>query len=207
MKTFSILPPKAYVQALSDEINNLVKNTAITQKVITAINNREQCIANLYQMTSENINTAQEQVLKILEELRLISLAVVENVMKLKEQLNIHENLKIPILHKGKDYLAEMSNDIEFLRESAFGTWLNFSGKSDLFFLSLSRPVKYQFGAEPQKLLPITPVMLERIKKAENFLINEHLLAVTQKENAPTQKLAFNLQVQRLPMANYTNLN
>ena len=188
MKSFSILSPKAYIQVVSEEVKNLSNGNSITQKLILSIKSREECIKELHEINKEDT-----EIKAKLEKLRMTSLTVVENAMKLKEQLNkAYRNIKVPILYEGKNYLVEMKNDIKFLKQSF--------EVSDTFLLSLSKP----FGGEGRgKMLAITSVVLERIKKAENFLMNECILTGAGKENKAVQKNTFSLQDERVPMNNY----
>ena len=93
-----------------------------------------------------------------MEELRLSSLAVIENSVGFREQLKSMYYLsgaedkmpqaeKFPIMFNGINYLLKMKSDTAFLASSEFSKWFNFSKKTDPFLVTPATPYVVSKGA------------------------------------------------------------
>lgn len=83
----------------------------------------------------------------ILKQLRMESLQVVENCIKLRNQIKSIYSFStdeckmspvesIPAMHNGTNYLVKMKTDTMFLAHSELNKWFNFSNKADPFFVT-----------------------------------------------------------------------
>jgi hypothetical protein len=94
----------------------------------------------------------------LLEEVRLISLAVVESATRFREQLKAACYLAstedklvsvehTPIVYRGENYLVKMKTDTSFLATSELAKWFNFSSKTDPFLIVPATPYLVAKGA------------------------------------------------------------
>ena len=94
----------------------------------------------------------------LLDELRLISLAVVESATRFREQLKSacylaggEDKLSLvehtPIVYNGENYLVKMKTDTSFLATSELAKWFNFSTKTDPFLVVPATPYLVAKGA------------------------------------------------------------
>ena len=153
MRCLSGLQPKMYIQILAKEIENLHNEKATMQQIFISIQQREDCIG-VIEKISENLNSEEEIKKKAtieLEKLRMVSLLVVENIMRFRNQLKsinfisgnekkLTELENIPIMYNGTNYLIKMKTDTNFLAKSELNQWFNFSNKIDPFLVTPSTP-------------------------------------------------------------------
>jgi len=130
-----------------------------------------------------------EKAKKVLEELRLISVEVVEYAANVREQLKIicciaggeleHKYDSFPIIFKGVNYLAKMNNDTIFLSTTPFARLFCISKKSDPFLLTAATPYFPNKGKVKRghlsvfMQLAVSASLLKRIKVADLILLKE----------------------------------
>ena len=79
----------------------------------------------------------------------MISLVVIEEAIKLREQLKsinclsgndkkLLEMTNLPIIYSDENYLLKMKTDTSFLAESELNKWFNFSKRTDPFLVTPS---------------------------------------------------------------------
>ena len=140
---------------IAKEIEDFGREKAAVQLANTGIVAREECIKHVTALEGalHDDGVPQEaltEAVNLLHSLRMLSLNVVECIVKWREQLlcmkaqvnpeNTKSPAAIPFLWRGENYLTKMKSDTLFLAESAYSRVFNFSAKSDPFlvFPSLS---------------------------------------------------------------------
>jgi len=185
---------KQTVENIKKEIDEIETNCSSIQLAIKAVTARENCLKQLraviqkfYQSASgqEGADEINEEELKqksfeLLTHLRLISLNVIETILKWREY--IHQTfyssrtavkavqlLSFPFIYNQSNYLTKMKTDTKDLAETPLSKFFNLSTKSDPFFIEPSSE-----PAQPGKLaLSIPKNILSRIRACDFTLQNE----------------------------------
>ena len=118
-----------------------------------------------------------QQSSELLTHMRIISLNVVEcilrwrehllSIYKLQKQKNKKATLNIKFQDSGIDganYLLKMKSDTAFLAESALQEYFNFSKKSDPFLVFTSKQQNFDSSNSVKKVLPISTNLINRIR-------------------------------------------
>jgi len=209
------LEPKMHIQILAKEIENLYNEKATIQQLLQSIYKREECINHLKSLINKNSTDIKEQAAIALEDLRMISLLVIENVMKYREQTHTMYQLTevkeevIPIMFEGTNYLAQMKVDTAFLGESELSKWFNFSKYSDPFLVTPSTPYMIAKGVSKRKqiealkhqgkmvALAIPPGLLRKIKEAEAIIMKEPTHNSKSRKSVLPKEDAINVKIQK----------
>ena len=135
---------------LAKEIEDFGREKAAVQLANTGIVAREECIKHITALEGaiQDEGAPQEaftEAVNLLHSLRMLSLNVVECIVKWREHLlcikaqvnpeSAKSPTAIPFLWRGENYLTKMKSDSLFLAESAYSRVFNFSAKSDPFLV------------------------------------------------------------------------
>jgi hypothetical protein len=180
------------VAIISREIEDLKKKRSFVQLAIDAVKAREEGIKNIKEMLQyfsksadwEKSNELCEEVVEILNAHRILSLNAVESIIKWKEQLvyalilnktdSIGKHKELEFIWEDQNYIIKMRNDIDFLYGSDFSKIFNFSELPDPMLIVPSKPLEKKVlrVTEHHKYIQIPPMLLKRVKLAEDYILD-----------------------------------
>ena len=187
---FCLKLPYKYIEGfLNYEINHLSLIYNILFDINSNIEKRKNIISTIKQLNidlekNENLNQIIQNIISLLNELRIISVLIVENYIKLREQIgydlyvNKFENNRINFYYK--DYLIQIKNDTDFLASSNLSKFFSFANEGDPFLTSISN----NNDSEKYISISIDENLFERIKKCQYILLNEMLTNELIKNNS-----------------------
>lgn len=200
------LPKVKAAGVLAREIEDLKSNTALVQHALYSIATREQSLATLTEMNEymskcEDLDTLrelQQECAELLHAHRILTLAVVESVVKWREQMvyallmnsseqALRKARTIPFIWHGVNYLLKLKDDVGFLTNSAFAYLFNFSERSDPFLIFTGTYDDSNYVKKTPKkskqtlvqlpggkvLVPVPPALVKRIRLAEMVILEE----------------------------------
>ena len=200
------LPKAKAAGVLAREIEDLKSNTSLVQHALYSIATREQSLATLTEMNEymskcEDLDTLrelQQECAELLHAHRILTLAVVESVVKWREQMvyallmNCSEQAlrkarTVPFMWHGVNYLLKLKDDVSFLGNSAFAYLFNFSERSDPFLIFTGTYDDSNYVKKSPKktkqtlvllpggkvLVPVPPALVKRIRLAEMVILEE----------------------------------
>lgn len=163
------------VRAIVQEVNSLQKQDAPIMQVLKAIATRETLISQLklFQHDEDSLHsrlqiTQQYEAADMLHKYRQASIEVVEKITEWKRRLGDSE---LKFTWEGLNYLKKMKHDTAFMKQSDLSKVFNFPLEHDTFLTFASAPLKKvglrSKGRVMKVNLPLSSVMLNRLKKAE----------------------------------------
>lgn len=200
------LPKVKAAGVLARELEDLKSNTALVQHALYSIATREQSLATLTEMNEymskcEDLDTLrelQQECAELLHAHRILTLAVVESVVKWREQMvyallmnsseqALRKARTIPFIWHGVNYLLKLKDDVGFLTNSAFAYLFNFSERSDPFLIFTGTYDDSNYVKKTPKkskqtlvqlpggkvLVPVPPALVKRIRLAEMVILEE----------------------------------
>lgn len=200
------LPKVKAAGVLAREIEDLKSNTALVQHALYSIATREQSLATLTEMNEymskcEDLDTLrelQQECAELLHAHRILTLAVVESVVKWREQMvyallmnsseqALRKARTIPFIWHGVNYLLKLKDDVGFLTNSAFAYLFNFSERSDPFLIFTGTYDDSNYVKKAPKkskqtlvqlpggkvLVPVPSALVKRIRLAEMVILEE----------------------------------
>jgi hypothetical protein len=160
------------VKAATQELKALKAQEAPILKALAAVSNREDLIMQLQQFrVLEDSSGAQQSMQQyeaadLLHKYRQVSIEVVERITQWRRGLGSPD---LRFIWEGVNYLNKMKHDADFMRHSDLNKVFSFPLEHDTFLSYISAPVKK--GSRWKRVLkvnlPLSSVMLTRLKKAE----------------------------------------
>ena len=122
---------------------------AIVQRLLLNIKKREELMAEFRRVNSIFMETthkikAMENITKLMENLRFITLVTIECAFQFRKELIALSQFKlngnIPIMYNGMNYFQKIVKDTLYIHKSEISEYFKFPKAFDLFFLSISQP-------------------------------------------------------------------
>jgi len=203
---------KQTVENIKKEIDEIETNCSSVQMAIKAVTARENCLKQLRNVITKfsqhaegqevegfNEEELKQKSVELLSHLRLISLNVIETILKWREY--IHQTfyssrnttkatqlMSVPFIYNQSNYLIKMKTDTKDLIDTPLSKYFSFSNKSDPFFIEPAS------DEQPGKLLLTIPKnLLSRIRACDFTLENEVAVDIP-KNNEPHSPLTPPLQ-------------
>ena len=137
----------------------------------------------------------------MLHSLRMLSLNVVEAIIRWKEQMlhsllladskTLYKKLRsLPFVIRGRNYLLKMKSDQEILRKSVFSLIFNFSSKPDPLLVVPSIDKN-----DGKQLVVIEAGLAKRIKKATTAVLSEQETVIEKDSSAESLMNPHNIVV------------
>ena len=143
------LYPIEHIKIIAEEIEKFNKGKSNTQRLLNSIKKREEIIDEV-KIINSHINTTSlghdllEDIKKLLEHLRISTLLVIENGLRLRKELLKMSRRKqyeiMTILHNNENYFMKILDDNVYIENSDLSKIFSSIKKLDLFFLNISQP-------------------------------------------------------------------
>lgn len=190
---------KQTVENMKREIDEIETNCSSVQLAIKAVTARENCLKQLrnvihkFQQNEEgqevegfNEEEMKQKSFELLTHLRLISLNVIENILKWREYIHqtfysAKTNVKavqlivIPFIFNQSNYLIKMKTDTKDLVDTPLSKYFSFSNKCDPFFIEPAS----ETGHSGKLVLSIPKNLLSRIRACDFTLQNEATIDIS----------------------------
>ncbi|EGR31943.1 hypothetical protein IMG5_099710, partial [Ichthyophthirius multifiliis] len=187
------LPNIQIVQNVYKELKALNKDRSQIQICIKVIQARELCLENLKQQIEqlkghqdEEKNNILQQISQIINDLRILSLEVVEQILRWREMIlhnhykkNNLQNLQLPFYYNDRNYLLKMRDDLKIFKKSQLQYHVNLSVNtvSDPFLLTMQAQ---QIINDPQyvdfkQITHDCSHIIQRIRASELIIFEESL--------------------------------
>ncbi|CAG9310870.1 unnamed protein product [Blepharisma stoltei] len=194
---FNLPRNKAYA-IINREIDDLQKSRSLVQLVLRAITAREESLKSIQEMNEylskapdwDKLKEVQLECAELLHAHRILTLNVVESIVKWREQLvyamllNQTDSSKktlIPFIWEGINYIEKMRHDLDFLYSSDFSKVFLFSEKPDPL---LKTPSRIQGGSRHKSrikdgyfmddgkvVIPLPSALMKRVSIAEMVIL------------------------------------
>jgi len=208
LKALSNLSTQAYIEQLAKEIDLLYKEKSTIQKLYSHIRKREDILLQIEKISEYFKNNPEsgfaqkinENIMQLLEDLRICTLFVVETSIKLRGELSrmtrfSTEPLKI-LFNNGQDYLLKIYEDYSKIINSEISKMFKFGKKFDPFFMGISQPVPLQ-----KTMKPLTRQLGKRANTAVINMQNQELLRKTTKSSNLFLTVPIGLMYKRMKLA------
>ncbi|CAG9330044.1 unnamed protein product [Blepharisma stoltei] len=196
------LPRNKGAAIISREIEDLRKNRSLVQIALRAVSAREESLKSIKEMNEylikspdwEKLKDVQLECAELLHAHRILTLNVVESIVRWREQLvyamllnqndSYAKTKLVPFMHDGVNYMAKMKHDLNFLSNSDFSKIFTFSEEPDPLLVAPSkaapnrskqqnRKKENYFIESGQVLIPLPGVLLKRVRLAEMVIMED----------------------------------
>ena len=196
---------KNEIKNLNKFRKNLMKFTDdVTQreKNIQLLREYDKKVKSVFLKGAKKLNNSNlNDIIKIIEELRYNSINCVNSLIKLRE-LSYYKSLKgkynFNKMNKNyiynNDYLIKMKNDMNFLRNSYMGNYIDFTnGEIDPFLICCSPKNNNRNRRQDKISIPINDDLMKAIKQAKNYY-NQDIISFNSDEDTKIIKnnISFN---------------